>query len=129
LRLTDRVHTMGVVPPASLPAHVAAFDAALIPAINRYASPLKLFESLAAGVITLAPDQPNLRERITDGENGLLFEADSADSLADKLAGVVADGELARQIGEAGRRSLLDNDWTWRGNARRVVACYEELLG
>jgi glycosyltransferase involved in cell wall biosynthesis len=79
-------------------------------------------------VVTLAPDQPNLRERIADGENGLLFTPGSADSLASKLLEVVADPERARALGEAGRQSLVEHDWTWRGNARRVVRAYEELV-
>ena len=127
LRLRDRVHTMGVVPAPLLPEYLCMFDAALIPAINPYASPLKLFESLAAGVVTLVPDQPNLRERIQDGVNGILFEPESADSLVRKLGEVVGQPGRAAEIGAAGQRSLLDNGWTWQGNARRVVELYEEL--
>jgi len=127
LQLGARVHTMGVVPPDRLPAHVCAFDAALIPAINGYASPLKMFDSLAAGVITLAPDQPNLRERIEDGENGVLFAVGDVEALAERLRLVVTCPERARQIGESGLRSLIENEWTWDGNARRVTSCYEEL--
>ncbi|MEM7201831.1 MAG: glycosyltransferase family 4 protein [Planctomycetota bacterium] len=127
LRLGDRLHTMGVVPADQLPAHLCAFDAALIPAINEYASPLKLFDSLAAGVVTLAPDQPNLRERIVDGETGLLFERGSVDSLAAKLGEVVADPARATAIGAAGQRALVERDWTWAGNAKRVIAHFEEL--
>lgn len=125
--LSARVHALGVVPPELLPAHVMATDAALVPAINAYASPLKLFDSLAAGVPTLAPDQPNLRENLRDGENGLLFEPGNVVSLAAGLRRLVADRELARALGAAGRRSLEAADWTWSGNARRVVSIYERL--
>jgi glycosyltransferase involved in cell wall biosynthesis len=128
LRVAGRVHTMGVVPPERLAAHLCAFDAGLIPAINDYASPLKLFDTLAAGVVTVAPDQANLRERIDDGVNGLLFAPGSVDDLAAKLAPIVADPQRARAIGEAGRRTLIERDWTWTGNARRVVQVYEDLV-
>ena len=129
LQVRDRVHTMGGVLPDQLRAHVSAFDAALIPAINGYASPLKLFDALAAGVAVLAPDQPNLRERIDDGRDGLLFTPDSLESLTAKLVELAGDPDRARELGDAGRRSLVENDWTWRGNAKRVISCYEELLG
>lgn len=125
----ERVRAFGVVAPEDLPTHVMACDGALIPAINAYASPLKLFDSLCAGVVTLAPDQPNLRENITDGDNGLLFEAGDADDLADKLRRVVTDRQLARRIGDAGRRSLLDSRWTWAGNAERVLEVFGSLSG
>lgn len=129
LRLGDRVHTMGDVSADQMRAHVSAFDAALIPAINAYASPLKLFDAFAAGVPVVAPDQPNIAERIEDGRNGLLFAPNSAGSLGSKLEELARERQRARDIGAAGRRSLVDNEWTWRGNARRVVACFEELVG
>lgn len=125
--LGDRVRALGEVPGELLPAHVMACDGALIPAINEYASPLKLFDSLAAGVPTLAPDQPNLRENVRHGENGLLFAPGSADALAAQLARLLQDRVFAVRLGEAGRRSLLQNRWTWAGNAARVAAVYERL--
>ena len=127
--LAARVRAVGTVEPALLPAHVIACDGALIPAINGYASPLKLFDSLAAGVPTLAPDQPNLRENIVPGDNGLLFEPGSVDSLANALRGLVDDRERAAQIGAAGRGRLLEQRWTWAGNAERIIAVFETLVG
>ena len=106
-----------------------ACDGALIPAINDYASPLKLFDSLCAGVVTLAPDQPNLRENVRDGDNGLLFRAGDVDDLAARLRTVVGDRESAARIGAAGRQRLLDARWTWAGNADRVVEVFEGLRG
>ena len=57
--LATRIHATGEVSQEELPVCVCAFDAGLIPAINPYASPLKLFEALAAGVATVAPRQGN----------------------------------------------------------------------
>jgi glycosyltransferase involved in cell wall biosynthesis len=128
LGLQARVRVLGVVPSELLPSHVAAFDAALIPAINEYASPLKLFDALAAGVPTLAPDQPNLRELVTDGEHALLFESGDPDALAARLSSLLADRALGPRLGAAGRARLLEQDWTWDGNAARVAAIARELL-
>lgn len=125
--MQDRVRALGVVPPELLPAHVMACDGALIPAINAYASPLKLFDSLAAGVVTVAPDQPNLRENITDGDNGLLFAEGDVDGLYAQLLRVASDRELAARIGARGRESLIENRWTWAGNAERVLEIFESL--
>ena len=127
LGLGARVRFLGAVPGTALPAHVLACDGALIPAINAYASPLKLFDSLAAGVVTVAPDQPNLRETVRDGENALLFEPGSADALAGQLARLVGDRGFAQRLGAAGRDSLVRNRWTWAGNAERVIGVYERL--
>ncbi|MBL8753651.1 MAG: glycosyltransferase family 4 protein [Planctomycetes bacterium] len=126
--LAGRVLALGEVPPELLPSHVLACDGALIPAINAYASPLKLFDSLAAGVPTLAPDQPNLRESIVDGDNGLLFRPGDAADLQRQLVRLVADRAFARRIGAAGLHSLQTNRWTWAGNADRTAAIARELL-
>jgi glycosyltransferase involved in cell wall biosynthesis len=125
--LSARLRVLGEIAPADLPAHLLAADAALIPAINAYSSPLKLFDSLAAGVVTLAPDQPNLRETIEDGRTGVLFRPGDALDLAARLRNLVADSALARRLGAAGREALLAHRWTWAGNAERVLGIYETL--
>jgi glycosyltransferase involved in cell wall biosynthesis len=125
--LGSRLHAVGEVPAQLLPPHVLACDATLVPAINPYASPLKLFDSLAAGVVALVPDQPNLREIIQHGENGLLFAPGDAGSLAAALRPLLADRTAAQQLGERGRQSLLAHGWTWEGNADRVASIFAEL--
>lgn len=125
--LAGRVHALGEVPSAEVPSVCSIFDVALVPAINEYASPLKVFDSLGAGVATLAVDQPNIRELITDGQTGVLFDPGDENALALRLEELVGDPERTTAIGLAGRDSLLDNDWTWKGNAGRVLEAYEEL--
>jgi len=125
--LADRVRALGEVPGAEIPAVCSIFDVALIPAINEYASPLKMFDSLAAGVATLAVDQPNIRELITDGQTGVLFDPADPDSLVRQLEQLVQDPARSGAIGVAGRESLLDHEWTWAGNVDRVIGAYEEL--
>jgi glycosyltransferase involved in cell wall biosynthesis len=121
------VKALGDVPAELLPAHQLACDAALIPAINEYASPLKLFDALAAGVPVVAPDQPNLCELVRDGDTALLFPPGNAEALAERLTRLVQDRAFAVRLGEAGRQALLTNRWTWAGNAARIVEVYEAL--
>src|SRR5262249_34635663 len=71
-----------------------AFDVALVPAINAYASPLKLFEYMAAGLAVVAPDQPNLREVLVDGAHALLVPAVDAVALRAALVRLAGDAEL-----------------------------------
>ncbi len=124
--VAERVRAFGAVAGGEVPAFVCAFDAAVIPAINEYASPLKLFDYLAAGVPAVVPDQPNLRELLTDGKDGLLCPPGDPAALAERLRRLARDPAAAVALGAAGRRTLLDRDWTWRGQARRVIAAYEE---
>ena len=127
LGLTGRVHALGAVPRSHVPGICAAFDAAVVPSINDYASPLKMFDTLSAGVATLALDQPNIRELLTDGETGVLFVPGDVQSLSDRLCEFVDDRERLSAIGRAGREALIKNRWTWDGSAERVIQTYEEL--
>ena len=124
----DRLHVVGRVPGELVPAHVCAFDVALIPAINCYASPLKLFDSMAAGVATLAPDQSNLRETVDDGVHAVLFDPASSQSFAERLRALVGDRDLRNRIGAAGAARLRDRNYTWDGNAERVERVAQALL-
>jgi glycosyltransferase involved in cell wall biosynthesis len=104
-----------------------AFDLALVPAINPYASPLKLHEYMAAGLAVIAPDQPNLREVLVEGETALLFEAGSAEGLARAFERLASDAGLRARIGASARQAVVDLELTWQGNARRVVEAVQRL--
>jgi glycosyltransferase involved in cell wall biosynthesis len=125
--LTARVHFAGPRPHGEIPALLPAFDVALVPAINPYASPLKLFEYMAAGLAVLAPDQPNLREVLADGADALLVPSGEPAPLAEALVRLAGDAELRVRLGAAARAKVAALDLTWTGNARRVVAAVEAL--
>jgi len=127
LGLTERVHFVGARPHAEIPNLLPAFDVALVPAINPYASPLKLFEYMAAGLAVVAPDQPNLREVLEHGKNALLVRPEDGSALLEALGSLVNDARLRARLGGEARRSIEERDLTWRGNARRVVRAVEEL--
>lgn len=126
-RVEDRVHFAGTRPHAEIPRVLPAFDVALVPAINPYASPLKLHEYMAARLAVIAPDQPNLREVLSDGENALLVPPGDGPALLSAAARLAADPDLRGRLGAAARRTIEDEDLTWRGNARRVVELVRSL--
>lgn len=128
LGLESRVTFAGPRAHAAIPALLPAFDVALVPAINPYASPLKLFEYMAAGLPSIAPDQPNLREVLEHDRNALLVTPADAPSLEAALERLVSDAGLRARLGARARSDVLERDLTWSGNARRVVAAAEELL-
>jgi glycosyltransferase involved in cell wall biosynthesis len=126
--VSERVHFVGARPHDRIPALLPAFDVALVPAINPYASPLKLFEYMAAGLAVVAPDQPNLREVLSDGANGLLFPAGDGAALRAALERLALHSELRRSLGERARATVIERDLTWRANAERVLAAVRPLL-
>jgi glycosyltransferase involved in cell wall biosynthesis len=127
LAVTERVHFAGKRPHDRIPALLPAFDVGLVPAINPYASPLKLHEYMAAGVAPIAPDQPNLREVLTHGHDALLVAPGDGSMLVEALVRLATDEDLRARLGQNARRTVIDRDLTWRGNARRVLDEVERL--
>jgi glycosyltransferase involved in cell wall biosynthesis len=127
--VADRVTVAGVVQRDAAPDYVAAFDIALQPAATAYASPLKLFEYMALSKAILAPDQPNIREILAHGEDALLFAPAAPGAFDKALLALIADAALRERLGAGARKTLERRDLTWSGNARRIEAVAEPLLG
>lgn len=122
LGIADRVTFFGLVPREEIAEVIRGFDIALQPKAVPYASPLKLFEYMALSRAIVAPDQPNIREILTDGRNALLFKPDDAVAMRQAILRLAGDQSLRASFGSAARRELIDREYTWRGNARRVVS-------
>lgn len=128
LNVTAQIIFTGAVARAELPGLIAAFDIALQPAVVDYASPLKLFEYMALGKATLAPDSLNITEILTDGKDAMLFDPKDEGAFDKTLARLVEDADLRMRLGAAARESLLRQGLTWAENARRVECIAEHLL-
>lgn len=128
LGVSARVTFTGVVDRDAVPAHVAAFDIALQPAVVAYASPLKLFEYLALGKAIVAPRVPNIEEVLVDDVNGLLFDPAHEGALEAALSRLCADADLRTRLGTAAAATIVERNLTWVGNARRVEAIAERVI-
>ncbi len=122
LGIAERVRFQGVVEHASIPERVAGFDIALQPKVTPYASPLKIFDYMAAGRAIVAPDQPNIREILAHGRSALLFDPARPDALWQAIRTLANDPPLRAQLGQAARTELTAKEYTWAGNARRIAA-------
>lgn len=121
LGIGDRARITGFVPREEIPGYISAFDIALQPAVTAWASPLKLFEYLAAGCAVLAPDTPNIREVLTDEKNALLFDPADTVQLIDRLRRLYEEPRLREALGREARRLVVDRPYTWEHNAGIVV--------
>ena len=119
--LGGRVHFAAAVRHGDVPGVLRAFDIGLLSGIPPYAAPLKMQEYMAACLPIVAPDQPNIREIVDDGREGLLFEGGQPESLARALAVLAASPEKRREMGAAGRSTITARGLTWRRNAELVT--------
>jgi glycosyltransferase involved in cell wall biosynthesis len=127
----SNVLVAGFRPPAEIPAWMAAADALLMPYADRvatagggdsaaWASPMKMFEYLAAGRPILASTLPVLREVLADGTNALLLPYDRPDLWSEALARLAADPGLAAALAARARSDA--EGYTWEERTGRLLA-------
>src|SRR5262249_51810961 len=112
----------GLVDHAMVPALLDDFDIALQPKVVAYASPLKIFDYVAAGRAIVAPDQANIREILEHERTALLFDPNRTGALWQAVERLIADPDLRMRLGAAARAELEQRNFTWRGNAERIIA-------
>lgn len=115
----------GQVAPEHVPLCLCAFDvcAMALPWTQHfayYASPLKLFEYMAAGRPIVASDLPAWADVVQDGETALLVPPGDAGALAAAIVRLRADAGLRARLAENARARALAH-YTWDARARAIL--------
>jgi PEP-CTERM/exosortase A-associated glycosyltransferase len=92
--------------------------------LTELVTPLKPLEAMALGIPVLASDIGGHAELVSDGETGLLFKAESTESLVEQASRLGRDPELRAQLAAGGRR-WVETERTWE----RIVARYLPVYG
>jgi glycosyltransferase involved in cell wall biosynthesis len=135
-RLADRlgveVHWRYTVPHAEVAAWLAHAAVSVAPLtgsprnVEQGCSPLKVWESMAAGVPVVASDLPAVRELVTDGEHGRLVPPDRPAELARAVRMVLEYPDKAREMADNARRRIADS-YTWAHARARLAAVYDRV--
>jgi glycosyltransferase involved in cell wall biosynthesis len=115
----DRVSMIVDVPHDEIPGHMANCDLFVLPS-RAEGFPLVLIEAGAAGLPVVATNIGGIDELITDNANGLLVEPDNPRALADAIAKVLENDELAASLASRLRADAVR--YTWRRAADEVMA-------
>jgi glycosyltransferase involved in cell wall biosynthesis len=121
----ERFLYLGSVPPAEVPACLRAFDVAAMPFppqphYARYASPLKLFEYMAAGLAIVASDLPSYADVLRHEGNALLIPPADVPALAAALRRLQADPALRDQLAAAAQQQAMQRH-TWQARAAQIL--------
>ncbi|MFY1651237.1 glycosyltransferase family 4 protein [Solwaraspora sp. WMMB762] len=125
--VADDVTFTGAVPWAELPAHYAAGDVYAMPCRTRRGGldveglGIVYLEGSATGLPVVAGDSGGAPDAVRDGETGYVVNGRDPSQLADRLAGLLADRELARRMGAAGR-AWVEREWRWDTQAQRMAS-------
>jgi glycosyltransferase involved in cell wall biosynthesis len=129
LGVSDRLSFTGRVAHADVPGHLRAIDVALQPDVTPYASPLKVFDYMAARCAIVAPARPNVREILSDGVTALLFDPDAPGAFASAVDRLAGDPALRARLGQAAFAEIQARGFTWEDNARRIAGIAGTLTG
>lgn len=117
----------GSVPSAELPAHYAAGDVYAMPCRTRNRGldveglGIVYLEASATGLPVVAGDSGGAPDAVREGETGYVVPGRDGAQLADRVATLLADRDLARQLGAAGR-AWVEREWRWETQAERMTA-------
>lgn len=119
----------GQVAPERVPDYLYAFDVCALPLpwtthFAYYASPMKLFEYMAAGRAIIASDLPSSREILIEGETALFFPPDDAAAAAAAVERLRADAGLRAALAGQARAAALEG-YTWEARARLILGALE----
>ena len=83
-------------------------------------------EAMACGTPVVASQVGGLAFLVQDGVNGFTVPSGDPQALADRLAVLISDAELRRQIGE--QAADIAQGYGWEKIAGRLLAVYGSLL-
>jgi len=130
LNLSKRITFAGRVPHTEVLRYYGLIDIFVVPRkgdrVSRSVVPLKPLEAMATGRATIVSNIPALRELVSDGQTGLVFEAENATSLTTRIESLLDDAELRSRLG-ADAREWVRTNRTWCQNGSAYRDLYAEL--
>ena len=130
LGVAEHVEWRYTVPHADVAAWLAHAELSVAPLtgcprnLEQGCSPLKVWESMAAGTPVVASDLPVVRELVTDGEHGRLVPPDRPAELARAVRILLEYPDAARTMGHRAQKRIAEG-FTWAHARSRLAAVYD----
>jgi glycosyltransferase involved in cell wall biosynthesis len=111
-QIDEFTRSVGWCSQQELPRHYRDADICLVPTIAQDGLSITSVEAMASGIPVIASRIGGLPYTVSDEVTGLLFEPGDPNDLAAKIARLLDDPALRRQMGSAGRHRF-EQDFTW----------------
>jgi glycosyltransferase involved in cell wall biosynthesis len=126
----ERFLYTGQVAPERVPLYLSAFDVCAMPFpwtehFAYYASPIKLFEYMAARRAIVASNLPSTAEVLTDGESALLVPPSDVDALAAAITRLRDDPALRGKMA-AKAYEIVMSHYTWEARVKTILGFIRE---
>lgn len=116
----DRVVFYGRFRPEDIPQISNTIDISVLPSLCADTAPQTIFESFSTGLPIIAPRIGGFPDFISDGINGLIYEAANVDSLREKLQYIIENPNMISLF----QRNIPQNK-TMKANIQELLALYE----
>jgi len=125
-KIGHRVHFTGKIGPADLVRLYCAAEIAVVPSLYEgFGFPAA--EAMACELPVVSSTAGALPEVVGKDGAGILVPPRNAPALAQAIRRLLEDPGLRRQMGQAGRRRVIDR-FTWESAARQMVEVYRETI-
>ena len=131
--LEDNVEFLGFVPYDKLHTYLAICHVGLwlyLPYEQsiRTKGSSKLFLYMRAGLPVVASNFPGIRSIIEEAKCGILVNPTDVKQIADAMIMLLENPELAKQMGENGRKAVREK-YNWEKEEEKIIGAYEQLRG
>ncbi|HYL08118.1 MAG TPA: glycosyltransferase [Candidatus Udaeobacter sp.] len=123
--VSDRVDFLGSVAHHELPFFYSAADVLVMPSYSESFG-LVALEAQACGLPVVGSGVSGLRSVVRDEVTGYLIESHDPAAYAERIGRVLADSELARQMGRRGH--LLAQRFSWTRTADRLLQLFDGIV-
>jgi glycosyltransferase involved in cell wall biosynthesis len=117
----------GLIPHTEVNARLRRARIGLIPWLkhpnNERGTPQKLFEYMTAGLPVVASDLSFIGEVVRRTNCGVLVPPGDASALAAAIEQLMRDPAAAQEMGDRGRRAVLDH-YSWAAQSERLLSLY-----
>ena len=132
MNLFDKIIFTGRAPYEMVPLYINMADVCVAPftrARNERIglSPLKIYEYLACGKPVIASDIKGVGDLLRHSNAGIAVTPEDPVELANAIIKLLKDEELRRQMGENGRKVVVNN-YSWDHTAKKTIEVFEKIL-
>jgi glycosyltransferase involved in cell wall biosynthesis len=130
LGVEDKVIFVGRVKHDDIKKYYSIVDAFVYPRISKriteLVTPLKPLESMAMEKIVLGSDVGGIKELVTNGQTGFLFEKENVDDLVDKMLYIAQNLSSLDPMRKNARKYVVE-ERNWFKICHRYLNIYKEL--
>ena len=126
LETEDKVIFHGYVAHENLAAMYRKSSVFILPSVCKENAPNAIIEAMSQGRPVITTNMGGQAELVENAVNGLLVKPGDAGDLAEKICNILNDKELAREMGERGRKIVAENH-TPEKHVRRLIEIYESV--